>query len=324
MKRLKSKFLIDELSIVVPVYNNEKVLGKCLDGIYNQSYYPPNFEVIVINDGSTDKSKEVALQYPVILINLPKNKGRITARDIGVKKASYDYIIFIDSDCEPGKNWLLNTLMHNYEFVQGQVLNLSVNDIDRFFYLLRKKFYKPILKPTFINTKKIFRIPKGFGNLLCSKKLYNKVGFYRKEEYFSDDQYFLYEVCKYKQLLVIPDSIVHHNERDSYNSLIKQWYQRGNRFADFYFKRGGILEKEYYLIIFFIIITLILWLATYQIKFHHLAYFYFSIYLIIYLFFSFYIIEKPKDLIIAIFLMPPILISFFLGVLNRKLILWRR
>lgn len=84
-----------KFSIIVPVYNVEKYIKKCLDSIFSQTF--KDYEVIVVNDGTKDKSIEIAKKYDVKIIN-QENQGLSEARNNGVKKATGDYIIFVDSD----------------------------------------------------------------------------------------------------------------------------------------------------------------------------------------------------------------------------------
>ena len=89
-----------KVSIIVPVYNVGKYLQKCLNSISNQSY--PNLEIIIVNDGSTDNSKIIAESFTkkdrrFTLINQP-NSGQSSARNAGLKKATGEYISFIDGD----------------------------------------------------------------------------------------------------------------------------------------------------------------------------------------------------------------------------------
>lgn len=89
-----------KLSIIVPVYNVEKYLSKCLDSIIEQQY--PNLEVIVVDDGSIDNSGIIAKEYvfknDIIKYYKKENGGLSDARNYGVQKATGDYICFIDSD----------------------------------------------------------------------------------------------------------------------------------------------------------------------------------------------------------------------------------
>lgn len=88
------------VSVVVPVYNVEKYLKKCVESIVNQSY--KNIEVIIINDGSTDSSpkicQELERKYSNIKVINQKNKGLSSARNKGIEVAKGDYITFLDSD----------------------------------------------------------------------------------------------------------------------------------------------------------------------------------------------------------------------------------
>lgn len=97
----------NKISIIVPVYNVEKYLKVCLDSIKNQTYN--NFEVIMINDGSTDKSKKICEEYTkdvrFILIN-QNNQGLSGARNTGLKNITGEYVLFIDSDDWIEKNCL--------------------------------------------------------------------------------------------------------------------------------------------------------------------------------------------------------------------------
>lgn len=84
-----------KFSIIVPVYNVEKYIKKCLDSIFNQTF--KDFEVIVVNDGTKDKSMDIVKKYDVKVIN-QENKGLSEARNKGASCAKGEYIVFIDSD----------------------------------------------------------------------------------------------------------------------------------------------------------------------------------------------------------------------------------
>lgn len=91
---------MDKISIIIPIYNAEKYLKKCLDSIYNQSY--TNIEVIMVNDGSKDNSINICKEYcnkdkRFVLIN-KENEGVSVARNTGISKASGSYVMFIDAD----------------------------------------------------------------------------------------------------------------------------------------------------------------------------------------------------------------------------------
>ena len=88
-----------KISVIVPVYNVEKYLKQCLDSIVNQTY--KNLEIIIVNDGTKDNSMKIVEEYlqdkRIKVIN-KENGGLSSARNIGIKEATGDYISFIDSD----------------------------------------------------------------------------------------------------------------------------------------------------------------------------------------------------------------------------------
>lgn len=110
-------------SFIVPVYNTEKYLKKCLDSLVNQTY--KDFEIIVVNDGSTDKSSNIISKYQkkyknIIVID-KENEGLSMARNRGVQKSSGKYIIFVDSD-----DYVSNKLLEEVD------KKIDDNDILRF------------------------------------------------------------------------------------------------------------------------------------------------------------------------------------------------
>lgn len=89
-----------KISIIIPVYNAEKYISKCLDSILKQTYH--NLEVICVNDGSKDKSQQIIEKYikkdKRIKAFFQKNKGIAETRNMGIRNATGEYIMFIDDD----------------------------------------------------------------------------------------------------------------------------------------------------------------------------------------------------------------------------------
>ena len=87
-----------KFSIIVPVYNTEKYLRKCLDSIKNQTFN--DYEVIIINDGSTDNSLSIVSAINDIRIKIysKSNGGVSAARNDGIIHSVGDYILFLDAD----------------------------------------------------------------------------------------------------------------------------------------------------------------------------------------------------------------------------------
>lgn len=90
-----------KVSIIIPVYNAEKYLNKCLDSIFTQSYQ--NIEVICINDGSTDSSKRILDLYKLkysdkMFFKTIDNSGQANARNKGLELSTGEFVMFVDSD----------------------------------------------------------------------------------------------------------------------------------------------------------------------------------------------------------------------------------
>lgn len=94
--------MLKKLSIIIPVYNVEKYLNKCLKSCLTQDLRPEEYEIIAVNDGSPDKCGKILEEYEHLHANLTvltqKNKGLSAARNNGLKRASGKYIWFVDSD----------------------------------------------------------------------------------------------------------------------------------------------------------------------------------------------------------------------------------
>lgn len=89
-----------KISIIIPVYNVEKYIKICIESVINQTY--KNLEILVINDGTKDKSFEIIESYlgdkRIKVINREKNSGIAVTRNIGISQATGEYIFFIDAD----------------------------------------------------------------------------------------------------------------------------------------------------------------------------------------------------------------------------------
>ena len=90
----------DKISVILPCYNSEKYIEKCIESILNQTYQ--NIEIIIIDDGSTDHTLKILEKYKKendkISIIKKKNTGVSDSRNIGIKEAKGKYIMFVDSD----------------------------------------------------------------------------------------------------------------------------------------------------------------------------------------------------------------------------------
>lgn len=109
----------DKVSIIIPVYNTGKYVGRCIESVLNQTY--SNIEIIIVNDGSTDNSLEICRAYAerdkrIWVFDQP-NAGVSAARNYGLDLATGDYVLFVDSDdtIEPNMvEHLVKNLLENY------------------------------------------------------------------------------------------------------------------------------------------------------------------------------------------------------------------
>ncbi|WP_314853272.1 glycosyltransferase family A protein, partial [uncultured Granulicatella sp.] len=107
------------ISVIIPVYNVENYLEECLKSVQTQTY--TNIEVILVNDGSTDKSKLICERYcqensRFLLIN-QENQGLSAARNKGVEISTGEYIVFVDSDDIIKTNYLEKLMQYMTEDV---------------------------------------------------------------------------------------------------------------------------------------------------------------------------------------------------------------
>lgn len=180
-----------KVSVIIPVYNSEKYISKCLDSVLNQTYQ--NVEIIVINDGSKDNSikilKEYEKKYENIILIDKKNEGVSKTRNLGINKATGDYIMFIDNDDFIDEDYI-ETYMKNsdYDIVIGSYKRIDNNNKLLFKYNLNENSrwtkyvvlapWAKLYKKDFIIKNKIefidFKIGEDvYFNLLCYSKTDN-------------------------------------------------------------------------------------------------------------------------------------------------------
>ena len=225
---------MNKISIIIPVYNVEKYIGKCLDSIINQTY--KNLEIIVINDGSTDNSGGVIEQYAKydnrIQVIHKKNEGISKARNLGLDICTGDYISFIDSDDFIRKDTyeiLLNYIQRKdidivwYDYLeyacQGSNLleqrqNMFIEE--KYYDLDNSRDRKDFAKDLFNKYHLIGYV----WNKLYKRQIWKNIRFPYKMS--CEDGYVLMSsLTKAKNILVIPNSLYYYRV-DNYNSSTKK------------------------------------------------------------------------------------------------------
>ena len=176
------------VSIIVPMYNSEKTIEKCIDSILKQTYY--NIEIILVDDGSTDNTLNICMDYKSkdsrIEIFTQANKGANSARRAGLKEAKGQYIGFVDSDDWIESNMfeeLISCMKRNRcdivssgvirEFVQDGYSQEVCDNFEEGLYTdLKKSIYKSML---WDETQKDFGLYCTLWNKLFKKDYLEKV-----------------------------------------------------------------------------------------------------------------------------------------------------
>jgi glycosyltransferase involved in cell wall biosynthesis len=163
-----------KISVVIPAYNRENTIEKCLNSVINQSYAP--YEIIVVDDGSTDHTikKIEEMHCDKIRILKQNHKGAQAARNCGIVEARGDYIAFLDSDDE----WLLNKLECQVPYLRDRtdvVVYCDCYEVNRIPGQIRAR----ITKGGSGNVYKEILVCPGptFPGIVCSKKALMDIGF---------------------------------------------------------------------------------------------------------------------------------------------------
>lgn len=226
----------DLISVIIPVYNSDKYIEKCLNSILCQSY--KFLEIIIINDGSTDKSHEICQKFIKKYKNIKyisqENNGVSNARNRGIKEATGKYIAFIDSDDTIPQNYfevLINNLINNAADLSiVSILDSNGNESVSVDMIVDFENSDNRTKIDFFELNKLFLLYPPYAKLYRSKiiKKY-KIEFPKKISYGED----LIFNCNY---LMKTNRITYSNKstyyycRDNNNSLSQKF--RNDRFAN--------------------------------------------------------------------------------------------
>lgn len=136
------------ISFIIPAYNEEKYIAECLKSIIK--YGPPDAEIIVVDNNSTDATAQTAMQFPSVIL-LEEKKGTNSARQCGLSAATGDMVAFIDADCRLSPGWLE---MARTEFAKNPRLSA-----------LSGPYYFPEIKSKF--TQWVTKIYHYFSVIVC-------------------------------------------------------------------------------------------------------------------------------------------------------------
>lgn len=209
-----------KFSVIIPVYNTAKYLPKCFDSVLSQSF--DDYEIIVVNDGSTDNSLKIIEKYEkryknIIKVVTIKNQGLSVARNTGVKNAKGEYLLFLDSDDYIEKN-LLKKL--------NSITNESV-DLVRFQIKTVNNNYKPIEK-YFEEEFKNLKGYEAFSKIVNYHFVENAWCYLYNRKFFNKNKFKFIKGIYHEDFALIPIIIMKAKNVSSINYIGYNYVQRDN------------------------------------------------------------------------------------------------
>lgn len=190
------------VSVIVPTYNNAKLITKCVNSILNQNFN--KFELILVDDCSKDNTLDILKKFKdkrLKLLKTPKNSGSALARNIGIDNSKGKYIFFIDGDCIASQNWIKEGLRifkkERCLGVEGKIYYVSKN-------------YKPTASDDTVYVNK----GGGFltGNIAYTKEILKKVNGFDKNLIRMQDRDLGLKVSKHGKISFSSKMIVTHQK----------------------------------------------------------------------------------------------------------------
>ena len=234
-----------KVSIIVPMYNTEKDVARCLETLANQTLQ--DIEIIVVNDGSTDNSKKIVLDYARKYSNIvyleKKNGGLSDARNYGMKFAKGEYIAFVDSD-----DFTDYTM---FEKMYNKAIESNADYVECDFYwsyhLGKNKWKNKVDKGVRFQNKKEMMV---YGRVVAWNKLIKRSII--KENFpvgllYEDIEFFYKLIPQINTFAFVEEPLYFYVQRD--NSLVnKQTFKTGQIFNIFndvfdYYKKNNLFDE---------------------------------------------------------------------------------
>lgn len=208
-----------KVSVIVPVYNVEQYLPKCLDSLINQTF--DDYEIIVVNDGSPDESEKIINEYEknhrkLIKSYKKKNGGLSDARNFGVSKASGKYVMFVDSDDYVSRDMIEKL----YTSIQKEKSDIAICNIVRVNHNNVQTInynYNPGTTTLAENKRILFNQPSAC-NKMFDINLFEKYKF-ETGKYYEDFRLINKLFLKCNKISFIDDACYYYVERE--NSIMK-------------------------------------------------------------------------------------------------------
>ncbi|MDD5729773.1 MAG: glycosyltransferase [Candidatus Omnitrophica bacterium] len=208
---------MQKVSLYIPCYNAQSYIDKCLSGVMKQTY-PPD-EILVIDDGSADKTVEIASRYPVKIISHAGNEGLASARNTAFRNARNEYVASLDADCVPEPGWLQRLMQDftgdNVAGAGGKLLESNLSGVVnkwRSVYMRQHWGNERIINPRFLfGSNNVFR-----KNALIKAGMYDPA---LRTNYEDCDMSLRLRGLGYT-LIYDPEAVAYHLRTDNLKSLI--------------------------------------------------------------------------------------------------------
>lgn len=213
---------MQKVSLYIPCYNAARYLEQCLKGILAQAY--PINEVLIVDDGSTDNTVEIASKYPVRIIRHKQNNGIAAARNTAILNARNEFVAALDADCIPEQDWLKN-LMNNFN--QQDVVGVGGRLVEFHTQALADKWRSIYMKQNW-GLKRLINPPIIFGsNNVYRKEALEKIGLYNERYRTNGEDNDLTKrlLSRGFKLIYEPQAIAKHLRKDSIRSVLKMNWQ---------------------------------------------------------------------------------------------------
>jgi len=189
------------ISIIIPAYNEENYIFPCLKSIVEQDFPKKSYEIIVINNNSSDKTKEIIKNnFPKVRIVDEPKQGLVFARIRGVSEAKSKIIAFTDADTEVSPKWLktIYTTYQKYPDIAGIGIPANLQPKNLLVFL-----FQPIANLGVI----IFKVLPGY-NFSFKKDVYLKCGGYSLSANFSEDLYISKKIKQFGRAFILKENLV--------------------------------------------------------------------------------------------------------------------
>jgi len=209
------------VSVVVPVYNGEANIGECIESLLGLDYPESKYEVIVVDNDSTDNTAEEIRKHQVKYF-LEKKRGSYAARNSGVRESRGEIIAFTDSDCVVDKKWLRKLVDGFAEGVGGVGGEITALDpktpAERFLGELYSVKQATEEKHPFIIT----------ANAAYRKNVLHELGGFDESFTSGGDVDFSYRLAeKGYRIVYCPEAVVNHKHRSTYPTMLRLFVNYG-------------------------------------------------------------------------------------------------